>query len=99
MLRKLSLGVVLALAACGSARVIQRTREGGIIELSGDKDKAKEQANQEMAAHCGPNNYSIVLEGEEAVGTDTVSQSNTNYGQGTSTSPDGQQTATQGGAQ
>ena len=73
MLRKLSLGLILALAACGSARVIQRTQAGGVIELNGDRGKAMEQANQEMAAHCGPNNYTIVQEGEEAVGADTYS--------------------------
>jgi hypothetical protein len=99
MLRKLSFGLILALAACGSARVIQRTQAGGVIELSGDRGKAMEQANQEMASHCGPNNFTIVQEGEEAVGTDTYSQQNTNYGQGTSTSPDGQQQVTQGGQQ
>src|SRR5438132_12648767 len=77
MLRKLTMGLVVALAACGSARVIQRTQVGGVIELQGDKGKAMEQANQEMAAHCGPNNYTIVQEGEEAVGTDTVTQQNT----------------------
>jgi hypothetical protein len=77
MLRKLSFGLVVALAACGSARVIQRTQVGGVIELDGDRSKAMEQASQEMAAHCGPNNYTIVQEGEEAVGTDTYSQQNT----------------------
>ena len=77
MLRKLSFGLILALAACGSARVIQRSQSGGVIELQGDRGKAMEQANQEMASHCGPNNYTIVQEGEEAVGTDTVVQQNT----------------------
>jgi len=84
-------------AACGSARVIQRTQTGGTIELSGDRSKAMEQANQEMASHCGPNNYTIVQEGEEAVGTDTYTNQNTQYGQGTNTSPDGTQQVTQGG--
>ena len=77
MLRKLTMGLVVALAACGSARVIQRTQAGGVIELQGDRSKAMEQANQEMASHCGPNNYTIVQEGEEAIGTDTYTQQNT----------------------
>jgi hypothetical protein len=77
MLRKLSLGLILALAACGSARVIQRTQAGGVIELQGDRGKAMEQANSEMSAHCGPNNYTIVQEGEEAIGTDTYSREDT----------------------
>ena len=78
MLRKASLGLILALAACGSARVINRTQAGGVIELQGDRGKAMEQANQEMASHCGPNNYTIVQEGEEAIGTDTYSSEDTN---------------------
>ena len=79
MLRNVSLGLIVVLAAaCGSARVIQRTQSGGVIELSGDRGKAMEQANQEMASHCGPNNFTIVQEGEEAVGTDTYSREDTN---------------------
>ena len=78
MLRKVSLGLIVVLAACGSARVIQRTQSGGVIELSGDRGKAMEQANQEMASHCGPNNFTIVQEGEEAIGTDTYTREDTN---------------------
>jgi hypothetical protein len=90
MLRKVSLGLVLALAACGSARVIQRTQTGGIIELQGDRGKAMEQASQEMTAHCGPSNFTIVQEGEEAVGTDTFVREDTNAG--STTSRDGRHT-------
>ena len=86
MLRKASLGLILALAACGSARVIQRTQAGGVIELQGDRGKAMEQANQEMAAHCGPNNYTIVQEGEEAIGTDTYTREDTSAASQTSRS-------------
>src|SRR5262245_10627014 len=78
MLRKLSrgllIGSLMALAACGTARVIQRNQVGGVIELQGDRGKAMEQANQEMAAHCGPGNFTITQEGEEAIGTDTFSR-------------------------
>ena len=77
MLRKVTLGLVLVLAACGSARVIQRTQTGGVIELQGDRGKAMEQANQEMAAHCGPNNFTILQEGEEPVGTTTYTREDT----------------------
>jgi hypothetical protein len=86
MLRKVSLGFILALAACGSARVIQRTQAGGVIELQGDRGKAMEQANSEMAAHCGPNNYTITQEGEEAIGTDTYTREDTSAAQQTSRS-------------
>ena len=77
MVRKLALGCILLFAACGSARVIQRTPAGGVIELSGDRGKAMEQANQQMASHCGPNMYTITQEGEEAVGTDTFQREDT----------------------
>ena len=77
MLRTLSVGLVLALAACGSAKVIQRTQTGGIIQLDGDRGKAMEQANSEMSRHCGPGNYTITQEGEEAVGTDTFVREDT----------------------
>jgi len=34
------------------------------------------QATQPMAAHCGANNFTIVSQGEEAIGTDTITQQN-----------------------
>ncbi len=74
MLRKLSLGLIMALAACGSARLIQQTPQGGTLELQGDRGKAMEDANNQMAAQCGPNNYTIVQQGEEPVGTDTYTR-------------------------
>ena len=92
MLRKLSLGLLIVLGACGSARVIQRNQNGGIIELSGDRGKAMEQANSEMAAHCGPNNYQIVQEGEEAIGTDTFTREDT--AQDSATSRNGRRSST-----
>ncbi|HUS27280.1 MAG TPA: hypothetical protein VMZ53_02195 [Kofleriaceae bacterium] len=48
-------------------RVIQRTGSGGVIELIGDRAGAMRQANDEMSSHCGPNNYTIVQEGEESI--------------------------------
>jgi hypothetical protein len=76
MLRKLSLGLIMALAACGSARLIQQTPQGGTLELQGDRNKAMEDANNQMAAQCGPNNYTVVLQGFEPIGTDTYTQQN-----------------------
>lgn len=81
MLRNVSLGLILVLAACGNARVIRRTPNGGVIALDGDRGKAMEQATNEMGAHCGPGNYTITLEGEEPIGTDTVAREDTNYGE------------------
>jgi hypothetical protein len=47
-----------------------------------------------MASHCGPNNWTIIQEGEEAIGTDTYTREDTNAG--STTSRDGR--TTQGGA-
>lgn len=89
MLRKSSLGLLLGaalLAACGSARVVQRTQYGGVVALEGDRGKAMERAHSEMAAHCGAGNYTIVQEGEEVIGSDTEYGERTDYdSQGEST--------------
>ena len=69
MLRLLPRGLisaVLTLAACGTARIVQKTAYGGVIELQGDHNKAMEQANEEMAAACP--DFIVVLEGYEPVG-------------------------------
>lgn len=93
MLRKVSVGLVVALlSACGAAKVIQRTQTGGVIELQGDRGKAMEQANGEMSAHCGPGNYTIVQEGEEAIGTDTFTREDT--AEDTRTSRSGRRSST-----
>ena len=54
----------------GEARVVQRGKAGGVIELNGDRAVAMEAANKEMANVCGADKYVIVQEGEEAVGGD-----------------------------
>ncbi|MDQ3369953.1 MAG: hypothetical protein M3680_31425 [Myxococcota bacterium] len=86
MLRKISIGFVLLLTACGSAKVISRTQSGGVIELQGDRGKAMEQANGEMNRHCGPGNFTITQEGEEAIGTDTFVREDTSSDSATSRS-------------
>jgi hypothetical protein len=70
------IGAVL-LVACGSHRVVQQTQTGGVIALNGDRGKAMEGAHREMAAHCGPGNYTIVHQGEVVVGQDTVASAET----------------------
>jgi hypothetical protein len=94
MLRKFSVGLVLVLAACGSAKVINRTQSGGVIQLDGDRGKAMEQANSEMSRHCGPGNYTITQEGEEAIGTDTYVREDTAQDSATSRSGRRQSTDT-----
>jgi hypothetical protein len=65
------------LAACGTARIVNRSQYGGTIALEGDRNKAMERAHQAMTSHCGPNNYTIVSEGETVVGTDSAASSET----------------------
>jgi hypothetical protein len=61
-------GGALLAAACGQARVVQRSQTGGVIALEGNRQKALEQAQQMMAEHCrGP--YTVVEEGEHVVGS------------------------------
>ena len=64
--------IALALAACGTARIVQKTPIGGTIELEGDHNKAMEQANEEMAAHCGFSNFTVLFEGAEPVALDNA---------------------------
>lgn len=60
--------ILLGLAACGSARVIEQTRVGGTLELSGDRGKAMDQADREMATQCGAHNSTIIYSGYELIG-------------------------------
>ena len=60
--------LVLSFGACGSAHVIHRDQQGGILQLDGDHDKAFAEATHMMAEHCGDHNFSIVKDGEETLG-------------------------------
>ena len=53
----------------GDARLIARTSSGGVIDLQGDRDTAMPRSLQLMTDHCGKDRFTIVQEGEEAVGT------------------------------
>jgi hypothetical protein len=80
-------------AACGTARVVNRNQYGGTIALEGDRNKAMERAHQAMSAHCGPNNYTIVSEGETVIGSDSAASSETvQHKDGTVTQEAGQST-------
>jgi hypothetical protein len=65
--RALAIGLVVC-AACGTARVIQRTPSGGVIELDGDHNKAMEHANEQMAALCDET-FIVVKDGYEPIST------------------------------
>jgi hypothetical protein len=56
----------------GDGRLVQRTQSGGVIELSGNRATAMTGATEQMSAHCGENNFTVIQEGEEAVGKDTL---------------------------
>jgi len=60
--------ILVTLGACGTARIIEQTQVGGTIELTGDRGKAMDQANRDMAAQCGPNNSTITSSGYELRG-------------------------------
>lgn len=69
------------LVACGHARLIQRTPEGGTLALAGpDRRSAINDAHRKMAEHCGPGNYTITREGEVVTGQVYSSSSKTQRG-------------------
>jgi hypothetical protein len=72
---------LLACAASGSYRVVMREQTGGELALDGDQAKAMEQASIAMQQHCGgPGTYSVVREGQVAVGEVTQTQGGSNTG-------------------
>lgn len=94
MLRKLGLALLCSgvLAACGSATLITQNQSGGVFRLQGDRDKAMADAQKQMAAHCGPGNFTVTQQGEEAIGTDVITQQDTQYGEDTVAGAAGQTT-------
>ena len=86
MLRKLCLALLGAatMTACvGSAELVTQNQTGGVYRLIGVRDKAVADAHKQMAQHCGPGNYTITQQGEEAIGTDVITRSDTQYGEDT----------------
>jgi hypothetical protein len=68
--------LVTLAAACGHARMVNRTQYGGTFALEGDRYKALEDAHSQMNSHCqGP--YTIVSEGEQVIGQDSAQQNET----------------------
>jgi hypothetical protein len=59
-----------AAAAGSEAFVFSQTQGGGVIELRGDHDLARDDANRKMTAHCGPDNFQVYQEGTEIIGAD-----------------------------
>jgi hypothetical protein len=61
----------------GDARTIQRTQNGGVVELQGNHADAMAAAQKQFDAHCGPNNATITQEGEEVIGDTDASPAQT----------------------
>lgn len=86
------LGAVAALSGCASIRVVKASKQGGVIALVGDREKAMELARTEMARTCGgPSNYDVQEEGEAVIGEVSDSsgrahQTNGLFGPGVSSS-------------
>jgi len=68
-LATITLAVTLV-AGCGAARVISRTGTGGVLVLEGFRDRARDDAQRRMTAHCR-GQYTIVREGDAVVGQAT----------------------------
>jgi hypothetical protein len=51
----------------GGITVVDRTNNGGVLQLSGNRGAANRRADEEMAKHCGPAQYRVVQEGEELI--------------------------------
>src|SRR5438105_15660387 len=52
----------------GRAKIIAHVPTGGVLELIGDRGESMEAATDAMTKHCGPSNYVITQEGDEAIG-------------------------------
>jgi len=81
---------LLLVAACsfGHAELVRRDQYGGVLALKGHRGEAMEDAQQQMAAHCG-GAYTIITEenavvGEQTSGGETYGRSST-YGSSTTT--------------
>ena len=78
--RWLSVLALPLLGGCmlGYAEVISQDMNGGVLALKGADKHAMEDANQKMAAHCGPGNFQIVKRESVVIGQRTDSASNRN---------------------
>ncbi len=63
----------------GWAKLIRRVPGGGVIALLGERDVAMDAALEQMTEHCGPQSFTIVQEGEEAIATDETGQITTQW--------------------
>src|SRR5687767_1323912 len=76
---------VLAMGGCfmiqGRAEMVKRNKEGGVLALKGDRDKAMEDAKVQMASNC-PSGFEITGEEMAKVGEKTEGVEDTQYDKG-----------------
>lgn len=73
-MRTIAIGILalVSLTACGHATIWSQDQRGGILALHGSEGPAMEDAQRQMASHCGAGRYEIlrrdtVVVGEQAV--------------------------------
>jgi hypothetical protein len=70
--------------ACGHAQILDQSfvePRGGVLALVGAEDKAMEDAEQKMAAHCGAGKFRVERRTMAVTGISTVSTTQTDYGE------------------
>lgn len=70
------------LTACGHAQVVDQSYvepRGGVLALIGSEDKAMEDAEKKMAAHCGAGKFRVERRTMAVVGMASYSTTQTNY--------------------
>lgn len=73
-----------ALTACGHAQVLDQSYvepRGGVLALIGSEEKAMEDAEKKMAAHCGAGKFRVERRTLAVVGMSSYSTTQTNYGE------------------
>jgi hypothetical protein len=62
----------------GHAEMVRRDKAGGVLSLQGDRNKAMEDAKNQMTANC-PSGYQIVSEEMAKVGEKTQGAEDTQF--------------------
>lgn len=72
--------VVVVLGGCGHATIWSQEERGGVMALHGSEGPAMDDANDQMASHCGVGRYEIVRRDTVVVGEQAI----TNHSQSSS---------------
>jgi len=63
---RLSIAFIVLLTGCSSIQVVRQSPAGGIVDLHGSPEGARQKAEEHMREAC-PFGYSIVREGESEI--------------------------------